>query len=122
MRQRDGKEKAVGRGGGFFAKTKTHVELPLLRNILFEKFGVKKLMIAGGPMPNWHMLHERLVDEIQLIHLPFIDGGADTPLLVVPLPQFLPPLLPATTGCMMAAGQDRTVCKLDRVRTILVYR
>jgi len=28
------------------------------------------------------MLHDRLVDEIRLIHLPFIVGGSDTPSLV----------------------------------------
>ncbi|MDO5829282.1 MAG: dihydrofolate reductase family protein, partial [Methanocorpusculum sp.] len=31
---------------------------------------------------NWFMLHDRLVDEIRLIHMPFIVGGADTPSLV----------------------------------------
>ena len=61
---------------------KDHVELPLLLHILAEKFGVKKLMIEGGPTLNWHMLHDRLVDEIRLIHLPFIVGGSDTPSLV----------------------------------------
>ncbi len=61
---------------------KTHVELPLLMQILREQFGVKKLMIEGGPTLNWHMLHDRLVDEIRLIHLPFIVGGSDTPSLV----------------------------------------
>jgi len=61
---------------------KKHVELPLLMKILREKFGVKKLMIEGGPTLNWHMLHDRLVDEIRLIHLPFIVGGSDTPSLV----------------------------------------
>ncbi|MDD5143790.1 dihydrofolate reductase family protein [Methanoregula sp.] len=61
---------------------KMHVELPLLMKILREKFGVKKLMIEGGPTLNWHMLHDRLVDEIRLIHLPFIVGGSDTPSLV----------------------------------------
>jgi 2,5-diamino-6-(ribosylamino)-4(3H)-pyrimidinone 5'-phosphate reductase len=61
---------------------KTHVELPLLMKILREKHGVKKLMIEGGPTLNWHMLHDRLVDEIRLIHLPFIVGGSDTPSLV----------------------------------------
>ena len=35
-----------------------------------------------GPTLNWHMLHHRLVDEIRLIHMPFIVGGADTPSLV----------------------------------------
>lgn len=61
---------------------KDHVELPLLMQILAEQFGVKKLMIEGGPTLNWHMLHDKLVDEIRLIHLPFIVGGSDTPSLV----------------------------------------
>jgi 2,5-diamino-6-(ribosylamino)-4(3H)-pyrimidinone 5'-phosphate reductase len=61
---------------------KEHVELPLLMRILKERFGVKKLMIEGGPTLNWHMLHDKLVDEIRLIHLPFIVGGSDTPSLV----------------------------------------
>jgi 2,5-diamino-6-(ribosylamino)-4(3H)-pyrimidinone 5'-phosphate reductase len=61
---------------------KTHVELPLLMKILKEKFGINKLMIEGGPTLNWHMLHDKLVDEIRLIHLPFIVGGSDTPSLV----------------------------------------
>jgi 2,5-diamino-6-(ribosylamino)-4(3H)-pyrimidinone 5'-phosphate reductase len=61
---------------------KTHVELPLLMHILKNQFGVRKLMIEGGPTLNWHMLHDKLVDEIRLIHLPFIVGGSDTPSLV----------------------------------------
>lgn len=61
---------------------KKHVELPLLMRILKEQFRVNKLMIEGGPTLNWHMLHDRLVDEIRLIHLPFIVGGSDTPSLV----------------------------------------
>jgi 2,5-diamino-6-(ribosylamino)-4(3H)-pyrimidinone 5'-phosphate reductase len=50
--------------------------------ILREEYGVRKLMIEGGPTLNWYMLRDRLVDEIRLIHLPFIVGGADTPSLV----------------------------------------
>jgi 2,5-diamino-6-(ribosylamino)-4(3H)-pyrimidinone 5'-phosphate reductase len=59
-----------------------HVDLVLLMKILKEKFHVDKLMIEGGPTLNWHMLYHRLVDEIRLIHLPFIVGGSDTPSLV----------------------------------------
>jgi 2,5-diamino-6-(ribosylamino)-4(3H)-pyrimidinone 5'-phosphate reductase len=70
------------KGAHLIVAGKTHVELPLLMKILREKFGVKKLMIEGGPTLNWHMLHDRLVDEIRLIHLPFIVGGSDTPSLV----------------------------------------
>lgn len=58
------------------------VDLPLLMKILREEYGVRMLMIEGGPTLNWFMLQHRLVDEIRLIHLPFIVGGADTPSLV----------------------------------------
>jgi len=58
------------------------VDLPLLMRRLVEDYGVRRMMIEGGPTLNWHMLHHRLVDEIRLIHLPFIVGGEDTPSLV----------------------------------------
>lgn len=58
------------------------VDLPALMKILREDYGVKKMMIEGGPTLNWHMLKYGLVDEIRLIHLPFIVGGEDTPSLV----------------------------------------
>jgi 2,5-diamino-6-(ribosylamino)-4(3H)-pyrimidinone 5'-phosphate reductase len=70
------------KGAHVIVAGKDHVELPLLMKILKEKFGVNKLMIEGGPTLNWHMLHDKLVDEIRLIHLPFIVGGSDTPSLV----------------------------------------
>jgi 2,5-diamino-6-(ribosylamino)-4(3H)-pyrimidinone 5'-phosphate reductase len=70
------------KGASVIVAGKTHVELPLLMKTLKEKFGVNNLMIEGGPTLNWHMLHDRLVDEIRLIHLPFIVGGSDTPSLV----------------------------------------
>ena len=58
------------------------VDLPLLMQRLVEEYGVRRMMVEGGPTLNWHMLHHRLVDEIRLIHLPFIVGGEDTPSLV----------------------------------------
>ena len=58
------------------------VDLPLLMKTLVEDYGVSKLMIEGGPTLNYYMLQDRLVDEIRLIHLPFIVGGSDTPSLV----------------------------------------
>ncbi|NLX49053.1 MAG: 5-amino-6-(5-phosphoribosylamino)uracil reductase [Methanospirillum sp.] len=58
------------------------VDLPLLMRRLVEDYGVRRMMVEGGPTLNWHMLHHRLVDEIRLIHLPFIVGGEDTPSLV----------------------------------------
>jgi len=50
--------------------------------ILKADYNVSRMMIEGGPTLNWSMLNHRLVDEIRLIHLPFIVGGADTPSLV----------------------------------------
>jgi 2,5-diamino-6-(ribosylamino)-4(3H)-pyrimidinone 5'-phosphate reductase len=75
-------EAIMRKGAHVIVAGKNHVELPLLLSILKEKFGVDKLMIEGGPTLNWHMLHDKLVDEVRLIHLPFIVGGADTPSLV----------------------------------------
>lgn len=70
------------KGASVVTAGKDHVDLPLLMKILKEHYGINKLMIEGGPTLNWHMLHNRLVDEIRLIHLPFIVGGSDTPSLV----------------------------------------
>ncbi len=58
------------------------VDFPKLMDILYTKYQIKKLIIEGGPTLNWHMLHHDLVDEIRLIHMPFIVGGSDTPSLV----------------------------------------
>jgi 2,5-diamino-6-(ribosylamino)-4(3H)-pyrimidinone 5'-phosphate reductase len=70
------------KGAGIIVAGKDHVDLPLLMHLLWRDYGVKKLMIEGGPTLNWHMLSHMLVDEIRLIHLPFIVGGSDTPSLV----------------------------------------
>lgn len=61
---------------------KEHVDYTLLMRILAEEYGVKSLIVEGGPTLNWYMLNAKLVDEIRLIHMPFIVGGDDTPSLV----------------------------------------
>jgi 2,5-diamino-6-(ribosylamino)-4(3H)-pyrimidinone 5'-phosphate reductase len=70
------------KGADVVVSGNAHVDLPLLMRILREDYNVRRMMIEGGPTLNWHMLHHHLVDEIRLIHLPFIVGGADTPSLV----------------------------------------
>lgn len=70
------------RGAEVVVAGEHRVDLPLLMRVLKEDCGVDRLMIEGGPTLNWHMLHHSLVDEIRLIHLPFIVGGEDTPSLV----------------------------------------
>ncbi len=79
---RDRVEAIRGKGADVVVAGEEHVDLPTLMHLLRRDYGVKKLMIEGGPTLNWHMLRHRLVDEIRLIHLPFIVGGADTPSLV----------------------------------------
>ncbi|KQC03157.1 MAG: 5-amino-6-(5-phosphoribosylamino)uracil reductase [Methanoculleus sp. SDB] len=75
---------ALLRDRGAFVEVagKDSVDLPLLMRILKERYGVDSLMIEGGPTLNYYMLQHHLVDEVRLIHLPFIVGGADTPSLV----------------------------------------
>ncbi|KAF5052535.1 2,5-diamino-6-ribosylamino-4(3H)-pyrimidinone 5'-phosphate reductase [anaerobic digester metagenome] len=58
------------------------IDLTGLMRVMKRDYGVERMMIEGGPTLNWSMLNHRLVDEIRLIHLPFIVGGADTPSLV----------------------------------------
>jgi 2,5-diamino-6-(ribosylamino)-4(3H)-pyrimidinone 5'-phosphate reductase len=65
---------------------KNQVDLPGLMNRLWSGYGVKRLMVEGGATLNGHMFSLGLIDEIILIHLPFIAGGADTPSLVGGLP------------------------------------
>ena len=62
------------------------VDLTLLMSCLSSKYGVKRLMIEGGSTLNGQMFSLGLIDEIILIHLPFIAGGTDTPSLVGGLP------------------------------------
>ncbi|WP_373838498.1 RibD family protein [Methanospirillum sp.] len=61
------------------------VNLSALMRLLYEKYAVKSLMIEGGSTLNGYMFQEGLIDELVLIHLPFIAGGEDTPSLVTGL-------------------------------------
>lgn len=61
------------------------VNLTLLMQLLYEKYSLKTLMIEGGSTLNGHMFQEGLIDDLVLIHLPFIAGGEDTPSLVTGL-------------------------------------
>lgn len=65
---------------------KDKVDLSLLLTRLSSDHGVKRLMIEGGSTLNGQMFSLGLIDEIVLIHLPFIAGGTDTPSLVGGLP------------------------------------
>ncbi|RMA96006.1 2,5-diamino-6-(ribosylamino)-4(3H)-pyrimidinone 5'-phosphate reductase [Hydrogenothermus marinus] len=57
------------------------VDLIKMMDILYKK-GIKNLMVEGGATLNWQLFKYGLVDEVRLIHMPFIIGGKDTPTLV----------------------------------------
>ncbi len=57
------------------------VDLIKMMDVLYQK-GIKNLMVEGGSTLNWNLIKLGLVDEIRLIHMPFIVGGTDTPTLV----------------------------------------
>jgi len=59
----------------------TKVDPVKLLEKLYEH-GVKRLMLEGGPTLGWEMIKNRLIDEIKLIHMPFVVGGWDTPSLI----------------------------------------
>lgn len=61
---------------------KKEIDFPLLLTLLYDKYHIRSLMVEGGPTLNYYMFKNQLVDELRLIHLPFIVGGADTPSLV----------------------------------------
>lgn len=60
---------------------KENVDLIEMMEFLYNR-GISKLMVEGGSTLNWQLLRLGLVDEIRIIHMPFIVGGEDTPTLV----------------------------------------
>ncbi|RUM49043.1 MAG: 2,5-diamino-6-(ribosylamino)-4(3H)-pyrimidinone 5'-phosphate reductase [Hydrogenothermus sp.] len=58
-----------------------NIDLIKMMDLLYQK-GIKNLMVEGGATLNWNLIKLGLVDEIRLIHMPFIVGGKDTPTLV----------------------------------------
>jgi 5-amino-6-(5-phosphoribosylamino)uracil reductase len=60
---------------------KEEVDLIKMMEILYNR-GIRNLMVEGGSTLNWNLIKNGLVDEIRIIHMPFIVGGTDTPTLV----------------------------------------
>jgi len=61
------------------------VDLPKLMKLLYSRYNIRQLMIEGGSTLNGYMFGQDLIDDLVLIHLPFIAGGEDTPSLVTGL-------------------------------------
>jgi 5-amino-6-(5-phosphoribosylamino)uracil reductase len=60
---------------------KEEVDLIKMMDILYNR-GIRNLMVEGGSTLNWNLIKNGMVDEIRIIHMPFIVGGTDTPTLV----------------------------------------
>ena len=60
---------------------KEKINVLRMMEILYSK-GIKNLIVEGGSTLNWELIKYGLIDEIRLIHMPFIVGGTDTPTLV----------------------------------------
>ena len=85
--------------------------------LLYEKYDVKSLMIEGGSTLNGHMFQEGLIDDLVLIHLPFIAGGEDTPSLVTGLsPKDVTDLLKLELVTQYLAG-DNLITKWNVLRS-----
>ncbi|MFZ2070696.1 MAG: dihydrofolate reductase family protein [Halobacteriota archaeon] len=74
-------ENIVMRGAKVVVVGDKKVDLRLLLNELYNR-GIRRLIVEGGPTIAWTMLKDKLIDEIKLIHMPFIVGGSDTPSLI----------------------------------------
>ncbi|NPA51734.1 MAG: 5-amino-6-(5-phosphoribosylamino)uracil reductase [Aquificae bacterium] len=57
------------------------VDLVKMMDTLYKR-GIKSLIVEGGSRINWEMIRLGLVDEIRIIHMPFVVGGISTPTLV----------------------------------------
>ena len=54
---------------------KSELELPLTLDILYSKLGVKRLLLEGGGGTNGAFLRAGLVDELNLILCPAVNGA-----------------------------------------------
>ncbi len=50
-------------------------DCPLLLHKLKQKFGIERLMIAGGGVTNWSFAAEGLIDELSIVIAPVADGN-----------------------------------------------
>ena len=100
-------EELAGKGADIEVCGKETVDLKRLMQILYDKYEIKTLMLEGGSTLNGHMFQEELIDEVILIHLPFIAGGEDTPSLVTGLhPRDVSELLQLTLTDNFLEGEN----------------
>lgn len=80
----------------------------LLLEKLHRKFGVQRLMVAGGGVVNWSFLKEGLIDELSLVLAPVADGNT-TSVSVFEQAAFLPPHGPISLTFKQAEALERDI-------------
>lgn len=92
-------------GVSYLFAGKERLDCALLLRKLYEQFGVKKLMLAGGGVVNWSFLAEGLIDELSLVIAPVADGGTDA-VSIFEQSAFLPRSGPAAFHLLEAKPLD----------------
>jgi riboflavin biosynthesis pyrimidine reductase len=66
-------------GGSYFFAGKSELDLTLALEVLNRELGVKRLLLEGGGGSNGAFLRAGLVDELNLILCPAVDGAKGAP-------------------------------------------
>ena len=69
----------AARGGSYIFAGKSELGLALALDILNRELGVKRLLLEGGGGANGAFLRAGLVDELNLILCPAVDGAKGAP-------------------------------------------
>ena len=77
-------------GVSYLTVGRERLDCAALLQALREKFGIARLMAAGGGVTNWSLLREGLVDELSLVIAPVADGSTTAASIFAQAP-FLPP-------------------------------
>ena len=77
-------------GVSYLTAGRESLDCAALLRALREKFGIARLMAAGGGVTNWSLLREGLVDELSLVIAPVADGNTTAASIFAQAP-FLPP-------------------------------
>ncbi|MES1148341.1 MAG: dihydrofolate reductase family protein, partial [Bradyrhizobium guangdongense] len=70
-----------GEGGSYIFAGQSELDLALTLEILNRELGVKRLLVEGGGAANGAFLRAGLVDELNLILCPAVDGARGAPIV-----------------------------------------
>lgn len=81
-------------GVSYIFAGKEHLDCRLLLEKLYDRFGITKLMVAGGGYMNFSFLQENLIDELSIVIAPVADGNTKS-VSIFEKSEFLPQRDPA---------------------------